>query len=86
MHSAYEVAFKYEISNEIIASISGFISRNYHYPYNDAPKEIVDIDKEIDEIYQKLPLEKDYDKHVNYQNRLVELLKRVKEITPKPHK
>lgn len=86
MHTPYEVSFKYEISNEIIASISGFISRNFHYPYTDAPEEIRAIDNEVDEIYHKLPLENDYDKNVEYQKRLIELWHRVKEITPQPHK
>ncbi|MCH5196174.1 MAG: hypothetical protein J1F28_05640 [Oscillospiraceae bacterium] len=86
MHSAYEVAFKYEISNEIIASIKGFISRNYSYPFTNTPQEVIAINDETNKIYQKLPLENDYDKNVEYQNRLIELLKRVKEITPKPHK
>lgn len=87
MHTPYETAFKYEISNEIIASIRGFISRNYKYPYEEnAPKEIVDLRNEVGEIYKALPLEKDFDKQVEYQNHLVELWKRVQEITPQPHR
>ena len=63
MATAYETAFKYEISNEIIAGIDGFISRNYPYPLEgNAPNEIISIDREIWEIYHKLPLENDYDK------------------------
>ena len=86
MHTPYEVAFKYEISNEIIASIRGFISRNYKYPYEEnAPKEIVDLRNEVGEIYHKLPLENDFDKQAEYQKRLCEILKRVKEITPPLH-
>ena len=86
MHTPYEVAFKYEISNEIFASISGFIFRNYDYPYDNAPEEIRAIDNEINEIYHKLPSENDYDKNVEYKNRLIELWKRVQEITPQPHR
>lgn len=87
MATTCDVAFKYEISNEIIASINVFLSRNYHHPLeNNAPEEIVSIHREIWEIYHKLPLENDYDKNVEYQNRLIELWQRVKEITPQPHK
>lgn len=86
MHTFYEIAFKYEISNEIIASIRGFISRNYKYPYEEnAPKEIVDLRNEVGKIYRALPLENDFDKQAEYQKRLCEILKRVKEITPPPH-
>lgn len=87
MASAYDIAFKYEISNEIIAGIDGFISRNYPYPLKgNNMEEIISIDREIWEIYHKLPLENDYDKNVEYQERLIELLKRVNEITPKLNK
>ena len=87
MHTPYETAFKYEISNEIIASIRGFISRNYKYPYEEnAPMEIVDLRNEVGEIYRALPLENDFDKQVEYQDRLCKIMKRVKEITPQPHK
>ncbi len=84
MHSIYDVNFKYEISNEIIASISGYISRSYHYPYDNAPKEIIAINRELGGIYQRLLFVNDYDKNVEYQNRLIELLKRVKQIAPQP--
>ena len=85
MATAYEIAFQYEIANECIAGINGFISRNYNSVDKKMPKEIEEIDKEIWDIYRKLPLENDMDKMLEYRDRLKYLLKHVKEITPQPH-
>lgn len=86
MAAAYNVAFEYEIANEVIASINGFISRNYDMPDDELPENVAAINSETQEIYEKLPLEEDYDKTVGYKNRLIELLKLLKSITPQPHR
>lgn len=86
MATAYDVAFEYEIANEIIASINGFISRNYEMPDDELPEKVAVINSETQDIYEKLPLEDDYDKTVAYKKSLVDLLNLLKSITPQPHR
>ncbi len=84
--AAYDVAFEYEIANEVIAEIKGFIFRNYLLTGKTMPKEVAEIDKESREIYKKLPLEHDIDNMRAYKNHLIELMKSVKQMTPQPHR
>ncbi len=86
MATAYELAFEYEVANECIASINGFISRNYTSIGKRMPKEIKKIDNEIWSIYHKIPFENDMNKMLEYKDRLAYLFNRVKVITPQPHK
>ena len=54
MATAYELAFGYEIANECIAGINGFISRNYIANGREMSKEVKESYKELRDIYKKI--------------------------------
>lgn len=84
MATAYEISFKYEILNEFIASIDGFITRNYLYSGKEMPSDIKALESEVWDIYDKLPLENNIDKLNGYNKRLSEIRGYVHEHTPIP--
>ena len=86
MATAYDVAFEYEIANEVIADIKGFIFRNYLLSGKTMPEEVAAIDKESHEIYKMLPLEHNINNMRAYKIHLIDLMKSVKQITPQPHR
>lgn len=86
MATAYEISFKYEILNEFIASIDGFITRNYLYPDREMPSDIKAMESEVWDIYDKLPLENNMDTLNGYDKRLSEIRDYVHTHTPVPHK
>ena len=86
MPTAYDVSFKHEILNEFIASIEGFITRNYLYTDKVIPTDIQSMEKEIWEIYEKLPFEEDIDALDAYDKRLSEIRSNIQELTPQPHR
>ena len=81
--NAFNASFKYEILNEVIASINGFAFRNYG---NNAPQEIKPQLDEVHEIYCKLSSEQNLAKLEEYDRRLTELRCYIFEHTPLPHK
>ena len=81
--NAYEISFKHEILNEFIASINGFIGRNYSD--NSMPENISAMEKEIWQIYNKLPLEDNMDVLNGFENRLAEIRDYVRKKTPISH-
>ncbi len=83
MATAYEISFKHEILNEFIASINGFIGRNYSS--KTLPEDISDMKNEVWSIYNKLPLEDNMDVLNGFENRLTEIRNYVREKTPISH-
>lgn len=81
--NTYNASFKYEILNEVIASINGFAFRNYG---NDTPQEIKPQLDEVHDIYCKLSSEQNLGKLEEYDRRLTELRSYIFEHTPLPHK
>lgn len=79
MAAAYEVSFKHEILNEFIASINGFIGRNYSG--KKMPDDITSAKNEIWDIYNKLPFEDDIDALNDFEKRLSEIRDYVRELT-----
>ena len=82
MATAYEISFKHEILNEFIASINGFIGRNYSD--NSMPEDISALEKEVWQIYNKLSLEDNMDVLEGFEKRLSEIRDYVREKTPNP--
>lgn len=82
MATAYEISFKHEILNEFIASINGFIGRNYSD--NSMPEDISALEKEVWQIYNKLSLEDNMDVLDCFEKRLSEIRDYVREKTPNP--
>ena len=78
--NAYEISFKHEILNEFIASINGFIGRNYSG--KTLPEDISAMEKEIWQIYNKLPLEDNMDVLNGFEQRLSEIRDYVRNNTP----
>lgn len=70
MASAYDIAFKYEILNEVIASIDGFISRNYP---SKLPRDIAPLHNELWNIYHDIQVERDMTVLDGYDKRLLEI-------------
>ena len=79
MATAYEISFKHEILNEFIASINGFIGRNYSG--KEMPKDIAMAKNQIWDIYKKLPFEEDMNALNDYEKRLLEIRNYVSENT-----
>lgn len=77
MATAYEISFKHEILNEFIASINGFIGRNYSD--NSMPEDISALEKEVWQIYNKLSLEDNMDVLDCFEKRLSEIRDYVRE-------
>ena len=71
MATAYEISFKHEILNEFIASINGFIGRNYSD--NSMPEDISALEKEVWQIYNKLSLEDNMDVLDCFEKKLSEI-------------
>lgn len=71
MAAAYEISFKHEILNEVIADIMGFISRKFDY--ENLPEDISELKDEVHEIYDKIPLEDDIITLDGYDRRLLEI-------------
>ena len=70
MATAYEVAFKYEILNEVIASVDGLIGREFP---KKLPSDIAPLSDEVWDIYHKIQLERDIDVLEQYDKRLLEI-------------
>ncbi len=70
MATAYEVAFKYEILNEVIASVDGLIGREFP---KKLPSDIAPLSDEVWDIYRKIQLERDIDVLEQYDKRLLEI-------------
>ena len=81
--NAYEISFKHEILNEFIASINGFIGRNYSG--KTLPEDISAIKNEVWSIYNKLPLEDNLDVLNGFESRLAEIRDYVRKKTPISH-
>ncbi len=77
MATAYEISFKHEILNEFIASINGFIGRNYSD--NLMPEDISALEKEVWQIYNRLSLEDNMDVLEGFEKRLSEIRDYVRE-------
>ena len=77
MATAYEISFKHEILNEFIASINGFIGRNYSN--NLMPEDISALEKEVWQIYNRLSLEDNMDVLEGFEKRLSEIRDYVRE-------
>lgn len=86
MASAYEISFKHEILNEFIASVGGFISRNYVYNDDKIPSDISALENEVWDISRKISLEEDMITLEKYDRRLSEIRDYVYDRTPQPHK
>lgn len=86
MSSFYEITFRYDILNEYISHIHGFITRNYVYPKREIPAEIQSMEAEMLEIYDRLPLEESMEQLDIFEKRLEEIRSYVLEHTPKPHR
>ena len=83
MATRYEISFKHEILNEFIASINGFIGRNYSG--KTMPEDIFAMKNEVWSIYKKLPLEENMDVLNGFENRLAEIRDYVRKNTPVAH-
>ena len=83
MVTRYEISFKHEILNEFIASINGFIGRNYNG--RTMPEDISAMKNEVWSIYNKLPLEDNMEVLNSFENRLVEIRDYVRKNTPTAH-
>lgn len=70
MATAYEAAFKYEILNEVIASVHGLIRREFP---KKLPSDIAPLNDEVWDIYHKIPLEDDIKALEKYDERLLEI-------------
>lgn len=70
MATPYEVAFKYEILNEFIASVDGMIGREFP---GKLPSDIAPLSEEVWDIYRKIPLEDDIEVLDKYDKRLMEI-------------
>lgn len=70
MATAYEVAFKYEILNEVIASVDGLIGREFP---KKLPSDIARMSEEVWDIYRKIQVEDDIEVLNQYDKRLMEI-------------
>ncbi len=70
MATAYEVAFKYEILNEVIASVHGLIRRKFP---KKLPSDIAPLNEEVWNIYHKIETERDIEVLNQYDKRLMEI-------------
>lgn len=70
MATAYDVAFKYEILNEFIASVDGLIARCFP---KKLPSDIAKLSDEVWDIYRKVKLERNIDVLDGYEKRLFEI-------------
>lgn len=75
MAAPYEIAFKYEILNEVIAHVDGLIG--CVFPEN-LPADIAPLYNEIWEIYRKIELERNIDVLEKYDKRLLEIRDNIK--------
>lgn len=82
----YEISFKHEILNEFIASVDGFITRNYLYSNKELPSDIKDKHDELWEMYRKLPFESNLEVLNEYECRISEIRDYLKEHTLQPHR
>lgn len=83
MATAYDVAFKYEILNEFIASVDGLIARSFPQKL---PSDIAKLSDEVWDMYRKIPFEDDVEVLDQYDRRLAEIRDYVKERADKPQK
>lgn len=70
MSTPYEIAFKYEILNEVIAHVDGLIGRAFP---DILPADIAPLCEEVWEIYRKIQLERNIDVLEKYDKRLLEI-------------
>lgn len=70
MATPYEIAFKYEILNEFIASVDGLIGREFP---GKLPSDIAPLSEEVWDIYRKIPLEDNIEVLDQYDKRLMEI-------------
>lgn len=75
MAAPYEIAFKYEILNEVIAHVDGLIGRVFP---EKLPADIAPLYNETWEIYRKIELERDIAVLQKYDKRLLEIRDHVK--------
>lgn len=71
--NAYEISFRHEILNEFIASIDGFITRNYLYSGKKMHDDIRAWENELWDFYRKLPFENNLETLKCYEKRLLEI-------------
>lgn len=83
MATAYDVAFKYEILNEFIASVDGLIGRSFPQKL---PADIAKLSDEVWDMYRKIPFEDDVEVLDQYDRRLTEIRDYVKDRADKPQK
>lgn len=77
MSTPYEIAFKYEILNEVIAHVDGLIGRAFS---DILPADIAPLCEEVWEIYRKIELERNIDVLEEYDKRLLEIRDYVKQL------
>ncbi len=82
IQNAYQISFKHEILNEVIASIDGFVTRNYLYSNTEMPDDIRALENELWDIFRKLPFENNLDALTCYDKRLLEIRDFICEHTP----
>lgn len=70
MATAYDLAFKYEILNEVIAHVQGLISRKF--PDN-LPSDIARLNEEVLNIYHNMETERVMAVLDKYDKRLLEI-------------
>ena len=83
MATPYEVAFKYEILNEFIASVDALIGREFP---DKLPSDIAPLSEEVWDIYRKIQLEDDIEVLDRYDKRLMEIRDYVQERANKAKK
>lgn len=74
-YTEYDITFRYEILNEIIASVGALINRSFR---GEMPADITEMDNEVWDIYRKIPFENNIDVLDNYKSRLLEIRDQVK--------
>lgn len=80
--NAYKISFKHEILNEFIASVDGFVTRNYLYSDKKMPDDIRASENELWDIYHRLPFENNFDALNSVEKRLLEIRDFIREHTP----
>lgn len=82
----YQITQAHEVLNEFVAHISGFVTRNFVYPDKDIPEGIKSLEKEALDIQRSFSFNDTRELLNNYEVRLVEIDKLIKDATPLPHK
>ncbi len=80
MAAEYDITFRYEILNEIIAHVTALIDRTFP---EDMPSDIAEMNNEAWDIYRKIPVENDIDVLDRYEKRLLEIRDHVKALSDK---